>query len=231
MSSRLSLPIWRISSQFRYLSFPYRWLVISTAGTCIIAGAALYALLNSDKVSFVYLSVLAAAVVCEIAVSGFIVARAPYAPGAFNASEPRREVPEYRTIWWDKQLHEGGQIPPVVVTGGEATFTALDDQGVNQRYELTARTTATLRLRTLYFPGWTADIGGKQVNVEASNEGNIQLVVEPGSHILTLAFKDTTPRLAGKVASASALFVLVVILFASKTHSSRRLSTPTSSKH
>lgn len=114
MSCRLSAALWELIPQFVYLSFPFRWLVITTAGTCIITGAALSALLNRDKMGLVYLAALAAAVVCVLVVSGFVVARAPYQPGAFDPSEPRREVPEYRTVWWDKQLHGDEQLPPVL---------------------------------------------------------------------------------------------------------------------
>src|SRR5262249_45215193 len=92
MSSKLSAPVWNAIPQFVYRSFPFRWLVIPTAGTCIIGGAALSALGGNIKLRLVCSAALAAAIVFGLVISGFIIARAPYEAGAFDASDPRREV-------------------------------------------------------------------------------------------------------------------------------------------
>ncbi|HEY3137361.1 MAG TPA: 6-pyruvoyl-tetrahydropterin synthase-related protein [Blastocatellia bacterium] len=221
MSSRLSAPVWKSIPQFLYLSFPFRWLVIVTAGTCIMVAVALSVLTDQVKQRLVYSATLAAAVLFGLLISSFIVARAPYEPGAFDASQPRREVPEYRPIWWDNKLHDEEQLPPIVVTDGDATFEALDAEGVRQSYQVSATTASVLRLYTLYFPGWIAQVDGAPSEIEPSKEGDIQIRVAPGEHQLTLAFEDTAPRLAGKVVSAAALLAVLATLFKS---SSFRLS-------
>ncbi|HJZ68364.1 MAG TPA: 6-pyruvoyl-tetrahydropterin synthase-related protein [Blastocatellia bacterium] len=215
MSIRLSAPVWRSIPQFVYLSFPFRWLVIATAGTCILTAVALSVLSDQVKRRLVYSATLASAVLCGLVISSFIVARAPYEPGAFDASEPRREVPEYRPIWWDNKLHDEEPLAPIVVTEGHASFEALDAEGIRQSYEVSARAAAVLKLHTLYFPGWNARVDGARAEIEPSKEGNIQIRIGPGEHKLSLAFEDTAPRLLGKVVSATALLAVLAMFYKS----------------
>ncbi|HKP12978.1 MAG TPA: 6-pyruvoyl-tetrahydropterin synthase-related protein [Blastocatellia bacterium] len=214
MTTRRSAFVWQAVPQLSYLQFPFRWLVVVTAGGCVLVALALRSLLPLNRWRIVPALLLGAAVVLALVTSGLMVARTPTEPTFFDASRPRREVPEYRPVWWDKQLHEEETLPAVTVTGGQAEVSVSDGEGVHQQYAVNVANTATLRFRTLYFPGWGARVDGNAVGVAPDETGHIQLDLAPGEHQLSLRFEDTPPRRAGKVLSFVSLMALGALLLA-----------------
>jgi len=214
MTTRLSAAIWRVVPQLPYMQFPFRFLVISTAAICLLAGAAASTLVPPSRMRTITAGILGSAVVFNLVLSGFSVARAPIEPAAFDTNIPRRERPEYRPIWWNGKLRSEEQLPAFVISGGEASAGAIDDQGIKQNYVVDASTETEIKFRTLYFPGWTARVDGKLTEIGPSEEGSIKVRVEPGEHSLTLRFEDTPPRTAGKLISAAGLLILMGMLYA-----------------
>lgn len=216
LTTRLSAPVWRLVPQFAYIQHPFRWLVVATLGAVLLSGIAASALNGAAVRSKQYTIAFALAVAFNIAISGFVVAKASYDPA--EALEERRsvsEVSEYRTVWLDRQKNlDDFTKPAASIVSGEATVTAIDESGARQSYLIDAPDASTIKLRTLYFPGWVARVDGALTEIKPSTEGNIQFSVEPGSHTLSLSFEDTWPRKAGKLVSAAGVLVLIVMLFA-----------------
>jgi uncharacterized membrane protein len=217
MTTRLTSPIWRAIPQLPYMQFPFRWLVIVTAGACLIAAAAVSALKQASRLRVAYVAVISAVLIFNLAMSVLIVMRASYDQEAVRAGVSATEVPEYRTIWLEKWKHSDESVPdefehtPVIVESGDAIATVIENNGSKQSYVVTASQPSTLKLRTHYFPGWVARTDGKQLSIAPSREGNIQLTVEPGNHKLTLSFEDTWPRCAGKAISAVSLLIALAM--------------------
>lgn len=135
------------------------------------------------------------------------------------------EVAEDRTVWLDRQKHLDETLKPAVITtSGAASISVIDDSGRWQNYIVNASTQSTLTLRTYYFRGWVARVDGQSVEVTPSNEGNIQLMIEPGQHTLTLSFEDTWPRTAGKLVSGAGLLALLILLGLGRVGRSREIS-------
>jgi uncharacterized membrane protein len=208
MATKLSLTIWEFFPLLTFLQFPWRWLVITTLGSSLLITAALALSLSAKRQRAVHTGLIALAVILNLIISFFLVARAPFYDDDFDAALKRREAPEYRTKWWDNQLHEEETLPPYLVKTGETAVQVIDGEGSHQAYTLNAKTASTLAIRTLYFPGWAVRVDEKPGEISPSEEGYIQFNVEPGEHRLTVDFEDTRPRTAGKIISCISLLLV-----------------------
>jgi len=222
MTTRLSSPVWRAIPKLPYMQFPFRWLVIATLGACFLAGVAVSTLPSSYKLRFLYGALITGVVIFNLAMSTLAIARASHDRKPLEEGLSALEVPEYRPIWWDNELHLQETLPSVAVSSGDADVKAIDDLGIDQSYEVDARSVSELKLRQLYFPGWVARLDGRPTDIAPTEDGHLLLTVTPGRQMLTLRFEDTGPRAAGKLVSAASLLISVLILGVSPSRFHRR---------
>jgi hypothetical protein len=213
MSTRLSAPLWKVVPGLPFLLFPFRWLVITSAGAAMLTAAALHLLTRNVKRRAFYSVALALVILFNLTVSALAIMRAPRKPETLERRLSRREAPEYHPVWWDSESDSDFDQTPVIILSGNADVQAIKGEGIKQSYSVTAGTEATLKLRPLYFPGWVARVDGHPVQVRPSSEGNIQLSIEPGEHLLELSFEDTWPRRAGKTISIVCFLALLLLLY------------------
>jgi uncharacterized membrane protein len=213
MTTRLSVPLWLVIPRLRSIQFPVRWFVITSVGASLLVAVS-FAALGTMKRSLPGFAALVAAVTLSLAVSVLVVARAPYQPEALQARLAYyTDVLEYHPQWWDKKKHPEFDDAALVTSSGEAAIVAIDETGTSQSYEVDARTSASLKFRTLYFPGWTARVDGEITEISPNKEGHIQLTLGPGKHRLTLDLEDTRPRRTGRIVSSLSLLVLLSLIF------------------
>jgi hypothetical protein len=214
MTTRVSMPLWALVPKFKAIQFPVRWFVIVSVGASLLAGVAISRLAGRKKSYYLQACALASAIVFNLAVSGLVVARAPFQPEEIQKKfQYYTDVREYHPKWWDQQRHAELDASPAAVDSGSARISAIDETGTVQSYAVDADTESVLRFRTLYFPGWTARIDGRSAPVSPGRDGHIRLEVGPGEHTLKLALEDTRPRAAGKMISGLSLLAFVAILF------------------
>ena len=213
MTTRLTAPIWRITPGLSFLFFPYRWLVVASAGTALLAPLSVQMLMRARSWRVLHIAALAVVVIVNLAISALLILRAPVAPDGLVGSLSRRDTREYRPVWWDGQLQKEVWQNAALVESGDAVVRAIDETGIEQGYTVSAGTNSIIALRPLYFPGWVALVDGEKREIAPSAEGHIQLAIEPGEHTLTLRFEDTWPRTAGKVGSAVSLLIFFGILY------------------
>jgi uncharacterized membrane protein len=222
LTTRLSSPVWRTIPQLPYMQFPYRWLVVATFGSCLLAGVAASTVSREFKLKYLVVPALAGMLCLTGLIDKKAIKRASYDRQTLEVSLSIPESPEYRTRWSDRNAHGKEQLPPLAATEGDASVDVIDGEGAKQSYVVNAHTASTLRLRQLYFPGWVARVDGSPIAISPDQSGNMQLKVEPGEHRLDLSFEDTWPRTAGKVTSAaSVLALLIMAYFTSAFHRKR----------
>jgi uncharacterized membrane protein len=213
MSTRLSAPLWKLIPGMPFLLFPFRWLMIASAGATMLAAATIGLLQVNVKRRAFYAVALALVVIFNLTVSAVAILRAPRKPDTLQRGLARRETPEYHPVWWDGKSAGDFDQTPVVLLSGDAKVQATSDEGIRQSYNVTAAAESTLKFRPLYFPGWVARVDGQTVQTQPDNEGHIQLTISPGEHSLSLSFEDTWPRKAGKTMSAISMLVLILMLY------------------
>jgi uncharacterized membrane protein YfhO len=67
-----------------------------------------------------------------------------------------------------------------------------------------------LRLRTYYFPGWSAKLDGNSVPLRSDSSGIQMVDTPPGSHIIEAYMDDTPARILGKALSLAGLVIVVL---------------------
>ena len=230
MATRYSAPVWALLPQLSFLQFPWRWLALATTGATLLSAAALSVAVRARRRRSLSLIMLAIAILLSLAMSAFVILRAPYEDGDFNPAVVRREAPEYGPVWWDSELHREEEIAPVTIQAGRADVQVIDGAGAHQTYGVRAETDVSLTFRTLYFPGWAARVDGQPKVLVPSQEGYLQIGIEPGAHQVTLTFEDTAPRRVSKIVSAMALFfllgVLGVVVFSRRTAPKKTVQKP-----
>ncbi|MFY9574286.1 MAG: 6-pyruvoyl-tetrahydropterin synthase-related protein [Blastocatellia bacterium] len=214
MTTRLTWPIWRITPGLSFLFFPYRWLVVASAGTTLLFGLSARVIMHTaGGLRVLKIAAAVIVVVLNLAIGALAVWRAPIASDGLAGGLSRRDTREYRPVWWDGNLRSELWKTAWLIESGDAEVRAIDDTGIEQSYSVNAATHSVIMFRTLYFPGWVSRVDGKQTEVVSSEDGHIQLNLEPGDHSLTLSFEDTKPRTAGKVASGISLLILFGLMY------------------
>ena len=214
MTSRLSAPLYRMVSGLAFLLFPFRWLLVASAGVSLLSAAALSIVVRDGQRRTIKTVALAVIAGFALTVSSLAIARMPLKSRTLERRLSRREAPEYHPVFWDGKQHDDLDQSSVVVDSGEAAVLAIDDRGIRQSYSVVAQSESLLRFRPLYFPGWVARANGRPIETRPSKQGNLEITIEPGEHQLTLSFEDTWPRATGKVISAVGvlgLFILPVV--------------------
>jgi uncharacterized membrane protein len=235
MMLRISAPVWAALPQLAYLQFPFRFLTIAALGSASLVAFLAASLLQNARWRIPLGGAFALILLCTCAVSILVIKQAHFERSRLIRPGMTLEVKEYHPVWWEKRKLEDEvdeetvlkmRLPAVIVTSGEATVQALDEEGIQQDYSINANQDATLKFRTLYFPGWHAYLDGREIELHPSKEGYLEVAVESGEHQLRLNFEDTRPRLAGKIISAISL-LLTVFLIAIATRQRLKLAGPT----
>jgi hypothetical protein len=214
------MPLWQVIPKFKSIQFPIRWFVIASLGASLLVAVAVSLVTRRGKSTSFQACALGAAVIFNLAISGLVLARAPFQPEALQSRlNHYTDVREYHPKWWDQQKHTELDNAPAIVDQGSASISAIDERGTIQSYIVNADQESILRLRTLYFPGWIARLDGRPTTISPSREGHIQLKIDPGEHTLVLSLEDTPPRVAGKIITALSIAVFAVMLYAVRRRS------------
>lgn len=110
--------------------------------------------------------------------------------------------------------------PAIEVIEGKAQIIGLNNKPNNWQFEVDAENESTIKLASLYFPGWKASIDGKEVSIVSNFKNNnldlrglIVLRVESGYHNIQVHFEETPIRKTGNLLSLTALVFLCWVFF------------------
>jgi hypothetical protein len=89
--------------------------------------------------------------------------------------------------------------PQAKLAGDSGTVAVKRWDPQHRRIHVEANETDRLLVRTFNFPGWSATVDGKRVEIiTGAKFGEIGIDLEPGAHEVTLDFLDTPVRRTGK---------------------------------
>jgi uncharacterized membrane protein len=228
MTTRISMPIWQFVPKIKAIQFPIRWFVITILGISLLSGAVSSLIIRRQRLPAASTLIFACVVVANLVIGIIVLARAPYQPDILRTRLAYyTDVREYHPRWWDQKRHAEFDQQPVVADPLSAQVTVIKQKGTNQGYVVESDRETTLRFRTLYFPGWRANVNGLSTPVSPGSDGHIELTLSPGRHTVALGLGDTPPRLAGKVVSGVSLLLFAGLVYAVR----RRKESSESPKH
>ncbi len=119
---------------------------------------------------------------------------------------------EYETVW-NKERPAEPPAARLVAMSGSATIVEQAATAHEQRFAVTTRESARLRLNTFYFPGWRVFVDGQEQPIDYGNRsGLIDFSVEPGTHVVEARFEPTPVRWLGRTLSVGGLAVLALLM-------------------
>lgn len=218
MMLKLSQPLGMFIPKIDIGVFTWRMLSITTLSSALLAGAcAQIAIEASDKrrrfERVAYRSLAVAVVAGGVLYSALAVAGPMiFAPVFVPVSEHLNYATLPRTAPSDpEELPD--DVPPVETESdnGTATVERWDPEHRLIHAELEAED--RLLIRTFNFPGWTATVDGRRVDIATDDEcGDMIIDLPPGSHQVTLDFLDTPARRNGKVITICGMCLSLVLL-------------------
>jgi hypothetical protein len=98
----------------------------------------------------------------------------------------------------------------VEVTKGKGSVSLLSDKSNKEIFSVNLSTPATVRLNTIYFPGWHWYKNGKEVPISYNNpHGVMEAELAPGNYTIQALFQNTVVRSLGN--SISLLSILLIV--------------------
>lgn len=118
------------------------------------------------------------------------------------------------TIWSGDSRDYPVRRDKAEIIEGEGRIVQRDIKNARRIYRINAQSDVRISDNTFYFPGWEVYVDGAPVNIEFQDpyyRGVITFQVPIGDHFVAVVYKDTKVRLLGKIISAGALVLFIVL--------------------
>ena len=185
---------------------------------CLLAAAAIFNPSSSIRKRTLALAVLSPVILLHLVISSQITTQRTTESETLAATLLQADGKEFfPPKWWDQRWNDEFDNSPFVLNEGDCALSLIEDNGLDKSYDVRANTESTVTLKPLYFPGWTAGLDGKSIDIEPGMGGHIQTSIPAGDHRLALSFEDTPIRTAGKAVSAVSLALCLILLWVATT--------------
>ena len=104
---------------------------------------------------------------------------------------------------------------PIEFIQGSGQITVLSRKVESREYKIKTKEDSLMRENTLYFPGWTLSINGREQKIITNHsvyEGLIVFKLPAGENSITLVFKDTLVRNISELVSLITLVGIVLLI-------------------
>lgn len=224
MLTPLSRPFWDNLPLLPYTQFPWRFLSIQAVATSLLIGSLAWLPARKVLVPLALGLLLVSGLgwlrpvhIVPAGLSSYDLAEYEWFTGNIGSTVSAEYLPQwvqprpYSSNW----LEQGRRNQATFLTGrGQANLTERAAAAQQWQLEVTA-TPATLMLPTMYWPGWTAQLDGMPLSVQAAPSSGLISVPElpAGTHTLTLQLRRTPLRWFAEALSVAGLMGLIVVAF------------------
>ncbi|MFZ5376077.1 MAG: hypothetical protein ACOZAN_00200 [Patescibacteria group bacterium] len=214
MSLLKSQAIWQQIPLFKYIQFPWRWLSVSLVFLGLLQPY-LLEVFEKEKIKkavFYLLLIGSLANVIFFKPETFLSD-----PSGFYYTDRaliRRQMSDILQDYIPIAMSPVNQIEPVYqlvlsVDKEPQQYQVAIDQSHQKLIQTNFSNTTTLNLGLASFPGWKAELDGEEIELKTSPDGNYQLDVPKGSHLVGIIFGSTLLRSVADTISAISLIILV----------------------
>jgi hypothetical protein len=197
--------IWKIIPA-GFIQFPFRFLSISILCIAFLAAWNINILQKYKKylLSTTFLVLLFLSALPFIKTTGNIDKGESY----YTTNEATTTVQNEYMPKWVKQIPT--TQPPSKVETQQATISNLIIKSNLITFTSKSTTSAEIKINTIYFPGWIAQVDDKKTTIKYNNpEGVMQLTVSKGTHVISLKFEETPVRLISDVISIQSFVIIL----------------------
>ncbi len=223
MTHQRSSFIWSAINSLQYLQFPWRFLTLSIFGTSFLGGSIILLFKNLPTLKKFRKILLVILLLSTVLLYKDYFKWKDHWPWVNDEYKFSGEL-------WRLQITSGifdylpkwAPLPPAIPPRGDANF--YDGKGqvekifknsIKQEYKVTVEKSGIFQLETFYFPGWRYFVDGREVIIDPKEDkelGRPRIKLNPGEHIVTAKFTNTSIRTAGNSLSLVAWFLLLTYL-------------------
>ncbi len=206
LSTSLTTPVWNIRWMGTFIQFPYRFLSLA-----VFAGSWLVARLV-DRTSAVKMAGLTLVFFAMWMIPFWQITRGivwvEREVGYYTTNEATTTVAdEYLPRWVRERPKSRAAKKLEFIEGkGVVNLQSISTRRIEAAIEATEQ--SILRMNTIYYPGWGAELNGFPAPISYRNpKGAITIGVPAGSHRLIVEFRETPLRLLADVLSAVSMII------------------------
>lgn len=211
MALPLSRPLWLVFKPLQETQFPWRWLILFSMGASLLAAFGLPmlsegALAGANRAK--RMAVLGAMAISIAFTASHIVREAQYlSPQRFeNTLTELRGTPSVNywfPIWARSNPRD---MSSAVEADRSVNITAWEPE--HRTFSIAAGPATEIRVRTFYYPHWTATTGGKALSTRPDSDGALLIAVPENTTDISLDFREPSrTRASGLVSLAGLVFI------------------------
>jgi uncharacterized membrane protein YfhO len=125
---------------------------------------------------------------------------------------------EYMPLWVKQKPLQRAQKKVEIIKGqGDVQNVIYNNKKISFTADITED--SLIQVNTIYWPGWSAFIDGKRVDIRYNNPGGVmQFSMPSGKYVAEAAFSETPIRIVSDFISILSLLILIVIKSKKLTH-------------
>ncbi len=204
----ISLPIWKMVSSTVFIDFPWRYLAVSVFLASLCTGL-LIKILGKGKIILVVIFIISALYLNRNHLR--INETLPWDLSfILKLEKTTNSYDEYTPKWVNSELIKDKR-PKVEFSDKKAKIEILKNKSNLLEFSLDTPVDGTVRVNTIYYPGWKVFMDGKEEKIAYSN-GLIEFKVEKGKKNIVARFTETPLRLVSDFISLATLILLFLPL-------------------
>ncbi|MDO8657998.1 MAG: 6-pyruvoyl-tetrahydropterin synthase-related protein [Candidatus Levybacteria bacterium] len=208
--------IWRSVSILQKFQFPWRLLSLTVFLSALLGAIAFHSLINKPK-----------RIILLIIVVGLLIANKDYWHANGFLSKPESfftqiyngttDTGESAPIW-SIRFMEKRPKSRIEIIEGAGEIKEKERNFTKHRYEIIAFEKSRILENTLYFPGWTVLVNGKNSDIQFQDpnyRGLITFYLNKGKHNIEIIYAETRVRQTANMVSVISLLIIGSLVFGS----------------
>lgn len=210
-----SAPIWKLTAKLLLVDFPWRLLTLIIFISSYLAG-----FIISKSGNMKLLLVIGLVILAAYSNRNHLKINLPLdwdVPFYLKLEKTTNQYDEYIPKWVMKERLEK---PKPKIEFIQSKGSAKIQKNTSNYLEalLVVEKGGTVRINTMYYPGWEVEIDQRKVTFEYKNGGLIEFNLKKGTHKLVSRFKETPLRKASNALTIISLVTVSILLINNKKH-------------
>jgi hypothetical protein len=216
MALPLSRPIWQLLSPLQQTQFPWRWMTVISMGFAILTAAAMPLLDQTEKnlVRVKRIAIIGVMSVAVVFTLSHVVREAKFFPrqefeNTLTAVRGTASINYWFPIW----ASSSPRAMPVAVEAGDRDVSVDSWTPEQRRFTIAAGKATEARVRTFYYPHWTALSAQQPLSTRPDKDGALLISLPADTVSVDLVFEEPRrSRVSSQVSLASVMFIGVLAL-------------------
>ncbi|MDO8659114.1 MAG: hypothetical protein Q7K54_00765 [Candidatus Parcubacteria bacterium] len=200
--------LWKNTPLLSEINYP--WIVLGILGFLISLSAGFLCRQRMGRCAMVFLSIIAVLTVFPYAKPQYYINRGDnyYLTNNATTTSSGELMP-----LWVKKIPVQRWKEKIEIINGEGVLRDISYNSKMLKFSIDALSQSTIRVNTIYYPGWNVLVDGINVPISYANEkGAMDISVNSGNHIVRMNFGETQLRLISDIISLASIAMLLLLI-------------------